>query len=140
MLLFISLARFRRSVLSFSPPLANAFLTHAPRTSAAASAANRFCRGSLSSPRFMNADALAGEKTEEEKAAIKAAREARKYVHAYDYCRKVQMRNIIICRSQMQCFSFPCIMSTQGLKMNAKMQKKWPRKRHLQRPRRKRTI
>ncbi len=96
MLLFISLAGFRRAVLSSGPLIANAFLTHAPRTSPAAAAANRFCQGSLSSPRFMTADALAGDKTEEEKAAIKAAREARKCVHSYDYCRKVRTHYIIV--------------------------------------------
>ena len=95
MLLFVSFAGFRRAVFSSGPLFSNAFLTYAPRTSPAAIAANRFCQRPLSSPRFMTADALAGDKTDEEKAAIKAAREARKCVHTYDYYLKIQTHYVV---------------------------------------------
>lgn len=91
MLLLISSAGIRRAVFSSGPLFSNAFLTNTPLTltppsaSAAAiassstpsaTAALRYRRPLISS-RFMSTD-VSGEKTEEEKAAIKAAREARK--------------------------------------------------------------
>ncbi len=74
MLLFLSSAGFRRAVGSFGPSVAAAFL-NAP-TSTVKPMATR--QQQPLSTRFMSTDAPAEEKTEEEKAAIKAEREARK--------------------------------------------------------------
>ena len=79
MLLFLSSAGVRRAAVANGPALAAAFVARAPSarvppsSSAAAAVLAR-----ASTARFMSTDAVAGEKTEEEKAAIKAAREARK--------------------------------------------------------------
>ena len=76
MLLFLSSAGVRRAVGSFGPSVATAFL-NAP-TSTVMPMATRQQQQPLSR-RFMSTDAPAAEeKTEEEKAAIKAEREARK--------------------------------------------------------------
>ena len=85
MLLFISSAGIRRAV---GPSLASAFLTtHAPSavvpassaaTAAIAQAWSRHKQQQPMTARFMSTDAPAEEKTEEEKAALKAAREERK--------------------------------------------------------------
>ena len=77
MLLFLSSAGVRRAAVANGPALAAAFVTRAPSARApSTSAAAALARASTA--RFMSTDAVAGEKTEEEKAAIKAAREARK--------------------------------------------------------------
>ena len=87
MLLFISSAGFRRAVFSSGPLFSDAFLTPlsppsavalSSAPSATAATTNHSSRRPLRSSRFMTTDSLAGEKTDEEKAAIKAAREARK--------------------------------------------------------------
>jgi hypothetical protein len=77
MLLFISSAgAVRRAVGNFGPSVATAFL-NAP-TSRNNNVMPMATRHQHLSTRFMSIDAPAEEKTEEEKAAIKAAREARK--------------------------------------------------------------
>lgn len=77
MLLFISSAgAVRRAVGSFGPSVATAFL-NAP-TSSNNNVMPMATRHQHLSTRFMSTDAPAEEKTEEEKAAIQAAREARK--------------------------------------------------------------
>jgi hypothetical protein len=77
MLLFISSAgAVRRAVGSFGPSVATAFL-NAP-TSKHNNVMPMATRHQHLSTRFMSTDAPAEEKTEEENAAIKAAREARK--------------------------------------------------------------
>ena len=74
MLLFISSAgAVRRAVGNFGPSVATAFL-NAPSSAVMPMTT----RQQHLSTRFMSTDAPAEEKTEEEKAAIKAAREARK--------------------------------------------------------------
>lgn len=74
MLLFLSSAGVRRAVGGFGPSVATAFL-NAPTSTVMPMAT----RQQPLSTRFMSTDAPpAGEKTEEEKAAIKAQREARK--------------------------------------------------------------
>ena len=89
MLLFISSAGFRRAVFSSGPLFSDAFLTSAPLSppsavalssapSVTGAATNYSWHRPLRSLRFMTTDSLAGDKTDEEKAAIKAAREARK--------------------------------------------------------------
>lgn len=87
MLLFISSAGIRRAV---GPSLASAFLTtHAPSavvpasSAATAAIAQAWSRHKQQqqqpmTARFMSTDAPAEEKTEEEKAALKAARDERK--------------------------------------------------------------
>lgn len=76
MLLFISSAgAVRRAVGSFGPSVATAFL-NAPTSSN--NVMPMATRHQHLSTRFMSTDEPAEEKTEEEKAAIKAAREARK--------------------------------------------------------------
>ncbi len=74
MLLFLSSAGVRRAVGGFGPSVATAFL-NAP-TSTVMPMATR--QQQPLSTRFMSTGAPAEEKTEEEKAAIKAQREARK--------------------------------------------------------------
>ena len=74
MLLFLSSAGARRAVGNFGPSVATAFLQPSSTTLMPTIAT----RQQPLSPRFMSADAPVGEKTEEEKAAIKAQREARK--------------------------------------------------------------
>ena len=73
MLLFLSSAGVRRAVGGFGPSVATAFL-NAPTSTVMPMAT----RQQPLSTRFMSTDAPAEEKTEEEKAAIKAQREARK--------------------------------------------------------------
>ncbi|KAL7493815.1 hypothetical protein ACHAWT_002638 [Skeletonema menzelii] len=73
MLLFLSSAGVRRAVGSFGPSVATAFL-NAP----ASTVMPMVTRQQSLNTRFMSTDAPAEEKTEEEKAAIKAQREARK--------------------------------------------------------------
>ena len=90
MLLLTSFAGIgRRAVGRNGHSFASAFLTNAPSSAAVTSstlsvgagapAIKQSWRQPLSTTaRFMSTDAVADEKTEEEKAAIKAAREARK--------------------------------------------------------------
>mmetsp|Transcript_18410 Transcript_18410/g.39818 ORF Transcript_18410/g.39818 Transcript_18410/m.39818 type:complete len:621 (-) Transcript_18410:55-1917(-) len=84
MLLLISSAGIRRAVVSNGPAFASAFLTKAPLapsavvSSSSAAIAQSWARQPLITTRFMGADVDAGEKTEEEKAALKAVREERK--------------------------------------------------------------
>lgn len=78
MLLLISSAGIRRALFTSGPLFSNAFLTHAPHTPPSASPAAACRRRQIISPRFMSTDAVAGDKTDEEKAAIKEARKARK--------------------------------------------------------------
>ena len=78
MLLFLSSAGVRRAAVANGPALAAAFVARAPSARALPSPSVAAALARASSARFMSTDAVAGEKTEEEKAAIKAAREARK--------------------------------------------------------------
>ena len=85
MLLFISSAGIRRAAVSNGPSYASAFLARAPLTRPSSSAAAAAIAQSWSAQtrqvsiaRFMSTDAAPAEKTEEEKAALKAERAARK--------------------------------------------------------------
>ena len=73
MLLFLSSAGVRRAVGSFGPSVATAFVN-----TPASTVMPMATRQQSLNTRFMSTDAPAEEKTEEEKAAIKAQREARK--------------------------------------------------------------
>jgi hypothetical protein len=73
MLLLLSSAGVRRAVGSFGPSVATAFVN-----TPASTVMPMATRQQSLHTRFMSTDAPAEEKTEEEKAAIKAQREARK--------------------------------------------------------------